>query len=610
MDRFRSNDMPMSVAVLDIDWHLMKIPEEYGTAWTGYTWDKELFPDHVTFLEELRKRKLKTTLNVHPADGVRAYEKPYAAMCKAMSRDASKGVPVPFECADKKFFAEYFKQLHHPLEDEGVDFWWIDWQQGPHSEVETVDPLWMLNHYHFIDSGRKGERRFTFSRYAGPGSHRYPVGFSAVSRGARQSAAELNGRTRSFHGRVLSFSRSLPRPRAILATASGAMILAGTITGSRWVSRKPSKGATDSQDDELMARWVQLRCFSPILRLHSSISPFNTREPWDFSRECQDVSRAFLQLRHRLVPYLYSEAAHATTTYKSLVEPIYYDYPASSEAYAYKTQFSFGTELIVFPIVAPITKSVALGKAMGWLPPGRWVDVFDETVYDGDRVLSFHRALDGYPVLAKEGAIVPLDGKTGGAIENGCPIPETIEILLVVGKDGKFVLLEDDGKGADVSSVKFSTTPICYSLAEATLSIGPTEHPLLEKRTYAVRLLACAPTDITVEVDGAVIVPPPSVNVGLVNLGTHSSSSTITLTLASCTGDRSTLVLRKSDLQPRIFDRLAGAQMSIDIKGAIWDAVKRLDEEGVVKVISRIKAVGADEAILAMVEELLLADLS
>ncbi|MGD4048247.1 hypothetical protein QT600_22510, partial [Xanthomonas citri pv. citri] len=64
--------------------------------------------------------------------------------------------PIPFECADKKFFDEYLKLLHHPLEDEGVDFWWLDWQQGPHSEVKGVDPLWVLNHYHFLDSGRAG----------------------------------------------------------------------------------------------------------------------------------------------------------------------------------------------------------------------------------------------------------------------------------------------------------------------------------------------------------------------------------------------------------------------------------------------------------------------
>lgn len=359
-----------------------------------------------------------------------------------------------------------------------------------------------------------------------------------------------------------------------------------------------------------MARWVQLGCFSPILRLHSSRSPFNTREPWAFSQECQEVCRTFLQFRHRLVPYLYSAAADATLTYKSLVEPIYYDYPAQPEAYAYKTQFSFGTELIVFPIVTPKDKSLALGKVTGWLPPGRWVDVFDETVYDGDRVMTFHRALDGYPVLAKEGAIVPLDGKTGAEIENGCPIPETIEILLVIGKDGRFDLVEDDGKGADVSSVEFSTTPIRYSHSDSTLSIGPTKNPLLEKRTYAVRLLACAATDMTLEVDGSVIVPAPSADVGLINLGTHSSSSAITLTLASRNGSGSTLALRSPDLKQRIFDRLASTQMEIDVKGDIWDGVKRLDDEGVVKVLSRIRAVGAEEAIVAGVEELLLADLS
>jgi alpha-glucosidase (family GH31 glycosyl hydrolase) len=169
-------------------------------------WNKELFPDHVAFLKDLRDRKLKTTLNTHPADGVRAFEKPYEAMCKALGRDSSKGVvrpkplplarcptdnqPIPFECADKKFFDEYLKLLHHPLEDEGVDFWWLDWQQGPHSEIKGVDPLWVLNHYHFLDSGRKGDRRFTFSRYAGPGSHRYPIGFSGVSQ-----SSELMGKS-------------------------------------------------------------------------------------------------------------------------------------------------------------------------------------------------------------------------------------------------------------------------------------------------------------------------------------------------------------------------------------------------------------------------------
>ncbi len=72
----------------------------------------------------------------------------------------------------------YLKELHHPMEEEGVDFWWLDWQQGTVTKVPGLDPLWMLNHYHYLDSKWKGKRALTFSRYAGLGSHRYPVGFS------------------------------------------------------------------------------------------------------------------------------------------------------------------------------------------------------------------------------------------------------------------------------------------------------------------------------------------------------------------------------------------------------------------------------------------------
>lgn len=120
---------------------------------------------------------MKTTLNVHPADGIRAYEDCYPEVAEAMGVDAKKEEPVNFDIADPKFVDVYFDKVHHPMEKEGVDFWWIDWQQGQSTKIEGLDPLWMLNHYHFLDSGRDGKRPMTFSRYAGPGSHRYPVGF-------------------------------------------------------------------------------------------------------------------------------------------------------------------------------------------------------------------------------------------------------------------------------------------------------------------------------------------------------------------------------------------------------------------------------------------------
>ena len=88
----------------------------------------------------------------------------------------------------------YFNVLHHTREDEGVDFWWLDWQQGRFSKSPGIDPLWMLNHFHFLDSGRNSNRPLTFSRYAGPGSHRYPIGFSGVSRVYRRFGLSLTAR--------------------------------------------------------------------------------------------------------------------------------------------------------------------------------------------------------------------------------------------------------------------------------------------------------------------------------------------------------------------------------------------------------------------------------
>lgn len=359
-----------------------------------------------------------------------------------------------------------------------------------------------------------------------------------------------------------------------------------------------------------MARWVQLGCFSPYLRLHSSDSPFNTREPWAFSNECYDVCSKFLRFRHRLVPYLYTANIHTSQTFKALVEPMYYDYPEQAEAYQYRNQFSFGSEMIVFPVVSRSGDVTKLGSTTGWLPAGRWVDVLDDQlVYDGDQVITFHRTLDQYPVLAREGAIIPLDGKSGSDIPNGCPTPESIEILLVVGADGSYDLIEDDGSGADITDVTFSTTPIRYSQAEATLTIGPTEKPLLERREYSVRLLASSAEGSKVSVDGFEV-DTSSSDGNLIHIGSQSTSSTITVSIGNGNGQKNGPCLVSGDRKAQIFDRLGRAHMELMAKERVWNAVKGLGKEPTHKVMSRLNAIDADEDIKRVVLEIILADSS
>lgn len=179
MERFEKEELPFSVAVIDMDWHLVDdVEPRYGSGWTGYTWNKKFFPDPKEFMSWLHEHHMKVTLNVHPADGIRAYEELYPRVAEKMGIDPKSEQAVLFDPADPDFMEVYLKELHHPLEEEGVDFWWLDWQQGGITKIPGLDPLWMLNHYHFLDSSWKGNRPMTFSRYAGVGSHRYPIGFS------------------------------------------------------------------------------------------------------------------------------------------------------------------------------------------------------------------------------------------------------------------------------------------------------------------------------------------------------------------------------------------------------------------------------------------------
>lgn len=94
---------------------------------TGERKEGGALPDPERFLTWLHDKGLHVTLNVHPADGVRDYEDAYEKMGEALRMDPGSGLPIVFDVADEKLMEAYFEYLHHPLEKEGVDFWWIDW---------------------------------------------------------------------------------------------------------------------------------------------------------------------------------------------------------------------------------------------------------------------------------------------------------------------------------------------------------------------------------------------------------------------------------------------------------------------------------------------------
>lgn len=426
MERFQKSGIPISVAVLDMNWHITDIPAKYGSGWTGYTWNRSLFPDPVKLLQTLHAQGKRVTLNVHPAAGIRPSEAQYQAVAKAVGIDPASQRPVLFDLNNRQFVKAYFNLVHHPLELEGVDFWWIDWQQGKARSRTQIDPLWTLNALHFLDQQQeKGDQALILSRYAGPGSHRYPIGFSGDS---------------------IASWQSLKFQPYFTATA--------TNIGYTWWSHDIGGHMHGHYDPELSLRWLQFGIFSPIMRLHSSDNPFMGKEPWNYDAVTTKTMIRFMRLRAQLVPYLATADILTHQKGRALIEPIYYRDSEAEEAYQFKNEYFFGSEMLVVPITSPSDETTGLASVKGYVPAGTWTDFFTQQIYTGPAVVKFHRNSEDYPVLVRSGGIIPL------AVDPMAPVdtlPGAMTIKLFPGERNKYVLREQTASG--MAQTKFTWDP-------------------------------------------------------------------------------------------------------------------------------------------------------
>lgn len=437
MDRFKREGIPFTTSVIDMDWHRVDdVDPKYGSGWTGYSWNKQLFPNHRQFLRNLHERGLKVTLNVHPRDGIRAFEDDYKTAAKRVGINPSSEDPVEFDLTNPDFVGAYL-DMHHRMEDEGVDFWWLDWQQGGVTRQPGLDPLWVLNYLHYLDSGRDERWPLTFSRYAGPGSHRYPVGFSGDT--------------------VVSW-KSLQFQPYFTSTASN--------IGYGWWSHDIGGHMCGYRNEHLEARWYQLGAFSPINRLHSSSSDFMGKEPWNFSSDVRDSMVASLRLRHMMLPYLYTMNYRAALEGRPLVEPMYWNDPDNPMAYEVPDEFRFGTQLLVAPIVDDDDPAACRGRADVWLPQGEWFDLFDGRRYVSSngmgRKLEVWRPLSRIPVFANAGGILPLQELESGDDVNDLSNPKRLRVLVFPGANGSFIMREDDGRIHDAQLAHTADTEMKF----------------------------------------------------------------------------------------------------------------------------------------------------
>lgn len=432
---FEAYDIPLSVCIVDMDWHITETGND-SSGWTGYTWNRELFPEPKEFLDFLHSKGLRTALNLHPAEGVHPHEEQYPAMAERLGIDPQSSKPIPFNITDPEFANAYFEELHHPYEAMGVDFWWIDWQQGQSSPMKGLDPLWLINHLHFYDSGRDGQKRpFIFSRWGNQGHQRYPIGFSGDS--------------------YITWD-SLRFQPYMTATASN--------VAYGWWSHDIGGHISGTGDNELFVRWLQFGVFSPIMRIHTTKGYFYERRPWMLGdTEILNNLREVMQLRHQLIPYIYTMAQRAHQESLPLLLPMYYDYPEEEAAYHCPQQYLFGTELLAAPFVEPIDADTCLSRQVVWLPEGDWYHFFTGEHFTGNSWQAIYGTLQEIPLFAKAGALIPL-----GAW-NYQESPYDLEVHIFAGADNRFVLYEDDGATTAYQAGHFAKTAMEQHFSEKKL---------------------------------------------------------------------------------------------------------------------------------------------
>jgi hypothetical protein len=229
--------------------------------------------------------------------------------------------------------------------------------------------------------------------------------------------------------------------------------------GFGWWSHDIGGHMSGITDAELYTRWVQLGVFSPVMRLHSTKDPFLERRPWGYNDDVLRVTRNAMQLRHALIPYLYSMAWRDHKLGIPLVRPMYHLWPDLEQAYSCPNQYGFGSELIAAPFITPIDPDTRLSRQVVWLPKGTWFEFSGSNCIpvgsDNGEWHAIYGGLDDVPVFAKAGAIVPLGPKVGwGGIHN----PDQLLIHIYPGENNEFELYEDDGVSQNYSKGAYALT--------------------------------------------------------------------------------------------------------------------------------------------------------
>jgi alpha-glucosidase (family GH31 glycosyl hydrolase) len=436
IQEYREKNFPLDVIVMDMDWH--------RDGWTGWSWNHKLIPDPKGLLKWFHEQGLQVTLNLHPADGVAPHEDAYPDFMKAMGEDPQSGKTLPFDTGSERYVKAWENEVLRPLQQDGVDFWWLDWQQYPFTRsIPDLTNLFWLNKVLFDNTTWNGDRGISLSRWAGWGDHR----------------------------NVVQFSGDADTGWPMLAFEVPFTSTAGNVGCYYW--SHDIGGHFGGRNEESYTRWTQFGALSAALRSHSTRDANMDRRPWLYPQWAEDAMRGAFHLRAEILPYVYSSAWQTHQTGIPLNRPLYLDFPRLEEAYHQGQEFMFGDHLLVAPITMPGVGPARVGWQTVWFPTGStWYNYFTGEKFTGGQTRVVSADIDEFPLYFRGGVPIPMQPYSDRPATAALT---TLRLRCYPGTDGvkgEYSLHEDDGHSQDYLKDGYATTQLSYLKNGTHLIIG------------------------------------------------------------------------------------------------------------------------------------------
>ena len=430
VDTFEKEEIPLSSIILDKDWHKRK-KRGKELLKTGFTFNNKYFKNPKMMIEYLHEKKIKLGLNIKPTEGIYDEDTYYNEALKYLSPDEEG--KIKYNILDPKFVDVYLKLFIHPLDALGSDFYWLNVN-------DAKQKLTLLKHYQFYDMKRDYKKRpFIVSEGLTYAPHRYPVLYS--------------GKT------VVSWDNLRKVPFYINRSFNNGMPFWAHDIGGYY---------RGTEDSELYLRSLQLSVFSPILKFGIDKGKYYKREPYKWDIKTKTIAKDYLSLRHKLIPYIYSEAYKLYKYGNQLVKPLYYKKKEYYDDALFSNEYYFGEELFIAPIITP--KDTVMNRVVHkfYLPEGTWYDFVTGKKFPGDKIYTNFFRDEDYPVFARSGSIIPM--AIPQSINDINP-PKDMEINIFPGQSNSYTLFEDDGESNLYKKNYYILTQIDYTYVPSNYSV-------------------------------------------------------------------------------------------------------------------------------------------